>query len=101
MDPIVYLAKNNNADALDMQKPPLKQLSTIEIGTRISSVIPFDRSSSDSVSHKMHYASIFVNSQFDSTTSKLFRALQKNILVINASSIDDISSKPDIPRQHI
>lgn len=54
MDPIVYLAKNNNADALDMQKPPLKQLSTIEIGTRISSVIPFDRSSSDSVSHKMH-----------------------------------------------
>lgn len=54
MDPIVYLAKNNNAGALDMQKFPLKQLSTIEIGTRISSEIPFDRSSSDSVSTKMH-----------------------------------------------
>lgn len=54
MDPIVYLAKNNNAGALDMQKSPLKQLSTIEIGTRISSEIPFDRSSSDSVSTKMH-----------------------------------------------
>lgn len=54
MDPIVYLAKNNNAGALDMQKSPLKQLSTIEIGTRISSEIPFDRSSSDSVSSKMH-----------------------------------------------
>lgn len=40
MDPIVYLAKNNNAGALDMQKSPLKQLSTIEIGTRISSEIP-------------------------------------------------------------
>lgn len=54
MDPIVYLAKNNNAGALDMQKYVLKQLSTIEIGTRISSEIPFDRSSSDSVSTKVH-----------------------------------------------
>lgn len=54
MDPIVYLAKNNNAGALDMQKSVLKQLSTIEIGTRISSEIPFDRSSSDSVSTKVH-----------------------------------------------
>lgn len=38
------------------------------------------------------YASILVNSHFDSTTSKLFRAMKKNTFGLNASSLETIQS---------
>lgn len=38
------------------------------------------------------YASILVNSHFDSTTLKLFRAMKKNNFGLNASSLDMIQS---------
>lgn len=38
------------------------------------------------------YASILVNSHFDSTTSKLFRTMKKNTFGLNASSLETIQS---------
>lgn len=73
----------------------LKLLSTIEPGTKISSETLeqlFLINQAQIQYLQDEYASILVNSQFDSTTSKLFRALQKNTSGLNASSLETLRS---------
>uniref|UniRef100_A0A8W8K9C7 Uncharacterized protein n=1 Tax=Magallana gigas TaxID=29159 RepID=A0A8W8K9C7_MAGGI len=73
----------------------LKLLSTIEPGTKISSetLEQFFLINQAQIQYLQdEYASILVNSQFDSTTSKLFRALQKNTSGLTASSLETLRS---------
>lgn len=73
----------------------LKLLSTIEPGTIITAetLEQFFLINQAQIQYLQdEYASILVNSQFDTTTSKLFRALQKNTSGLNASALETLRS---------
>ena len=78
----------------------LKLLSTIEPGTIITAetLVQFFLINQAQIQYLQdEYASILVNSQFDTLTLKLFRALQKNTSGLNASALETLRSLAKSP----
>ena len=77
----------------------IKLLSTIEPGCLVTPELLEELFLVNTAQIKYlqdEYASILVNSQFDTSTSKLFRALQKNTSGLNAGSLETLRSAATI-----